>query len=132
MRSQRKSERALLAKGSFKYVTFKRSNTCTKSQDLQRVLWRELNLHLYWISFPNYLFVVDVLTSFTIWMSIKAFPLPFREWLTPFTAELRLLSTDQSWRVLQAPCHDRSESLGRHAHRDLDFFFPVFALTVLL
>lgn len=74
-------------------------------------------MHLYWISFPNYLFVVDVLSSFTIWMSIKAFPLPFREWLTQFTAELRLLSTDQSWRVLQAPCHDRSESLGRDAHK---------------
>lgn len=76
-------------------------------------------MHLYWKSFPNYLFVVDVLTSFTIWMSIKAFPLP----LTEITAELGLLSTDQSWRVLQAPCHATSESLGRDVHRDLNSFF---------
>lgn len=89
-------------------------------------------MHLYWIAFPNYLFVVDVLTSFTIWMSIKAFPLPFREWLIQFTAEPGLLSTDQSWRALQAPSPAKSELLGTDAHRDLNFSSPVFALTNLL
>lgn len=34
--------------------------------------------------------------------------------------------------VLWAPCHARSELLGRGAHRDLNFFFPVFWLTSLL
>lgn len=129
MRSERKSERAFLAKGSFQYVTFNSSNKYTKSQDLQRALYREVNLHLYGISFPNYLVVVVVLTSFTVWMSIKAFLLPSGEWLTQFTAELGPLSTDQSSRVLQAPCHTRSELLGRDTHRDFNFFFRVCLCT---
>lgn len=33
-------------------------------------------------------------------------------------------STDQSWRVLQAPSHAKSELLGTDAHRDLNFFSP--------
>lgn len=129
MRSERKSERAFLAKGSFQYVTFNRSNKYTKSQDLQRALYRKVNLHLYWISFPNYLVVVVVLTSFTVRMSIKAFPLPSGDWLTQFTAELGPLSTNQSSRELQALCHTRRRSLGRDAHREFNLFFPIFAIT---
>lgn len=87
-------------------------------------------MHLYWISFPNYLVVVVVLTSFTVWMSIKAFPLPSGERLTECTAELGALSTAQSSRVLQALCHSRSESLGRGAHGDFSCFFLVFALII--
>lgn len=130
MRSERKSERAFLVKGSFQYVTFNRSNKCTKSQDLKRALYREINLHLYWISFPNYLVVV-VLTLFAVWMSIKAFPLTSGGWLTQFTAELGSLSADESLRVMQALCHARSELLGKDTHRDFNFFFPLFTLTTL-
>lgn len=44
---------------------------------------------------------------------------------------LGLLSTDQSWSAVSSmSC--QSELLGRGAHRDLNFFFPVFWLTSLL
>lgn len=39
-------------------------------------------------------FVVLLPLSFTVWMSIKAFPLLSGEWLTRFTVELEPLSTD--------------------------------------